>query len=356
MLIVLIRWADFQSATVSVGINLMAKRLVKYISVLLLLFGAGFSQAGPPSWEGRLEYVQKVEGETGGLGTIERGKSISRAFDSKFESLGAGEIRSLSTVDLSNIYQAAHIAAFYSTDAKYIHLMERVFLELEERGGATSDQRADMHGAYILARDFHKANSLLEDEGLASTKNAVPLITQESSIAEGSASFLELSQDGGGLVRREFSPNNNIVIIVVSHPLCSFSRAASHAIEMEPILRDIFFEHAVWITPVDRNLNLEAIGAWNRARSFSKAKIAYSIDEWPWVSTWETPSFYFIRDGDLFAEIIGWPEGGRNEEIKEILRRLDIVKQTIPGSSRERGRRQLIPAVRPGQPNYLRPL
>jgi hypothetical protein len=54
-------------------------------------------------------------------------------------------------------------------------------------------------------------------------------------------------------------------------------------------------------------------------------EFAYKREEWPMIERWETPVFYFFRDGRVVGKVIGWPVAGRKNEIRRSLRRAGLL-------------------------------
>ena len=103
-------------------------------------------------------------------------------------------------------------------------------------------------------------------------------------------------------------------MVVISHPLCHFSRNAMAAIEADPALSKAM-ARSLWLAPVDRKLNLEVIRQWNGEHPEHPMVIAFDRAEWPDFDSWSTPMFYFLRDGKLVSVVEGWPSEGNKEAL-----------------------------------------
>jgi len=53
--------------------------------------------------------------------------------------------------------------------------------------------------------------------------------------------------------------------------------------------------------------------------------LAYDYHEWPMIDRWYTPVFYFLRNGRLVSEVIGWPRAGRKTEIVAALQNVGLM-------------------------------
>ena len=50
----------------------------------------------------------------------------------------------------------------------------------------------------------------------------------------------------------------------------------------------------------------------------------YLQKEWPLIESWQTPGFYFIKDGTIVASVIGWPGDQQLETLKDAFRRIGL--------------------------------
>jgi hypothetical protein len=124
------------------------------------------------------------------------------------------------------------------------------------------------------------------------------------------------------LARLPVEPKNANFVVVVAHPLCHFSQNAISAIAADPEL-SAGLKQAIWLAPPDGNLRLDVFRNWNRIHPLQRMAIAYTKTEWPSIDSWETPTFYFFRKGELVGKVAGWPVSGHSQELREQLRKLE---------------------------------
>jgi len=136
---------------------------------------------------------------------------------------------------------------------------------------------------------------------------------------------LALDLESHQLIHRAAQLSSDIQIIAVGNPGCHFSQGASLAIEADTPLREAFHKYAKWISPANSQIDWPLFSAWNRGHPEQQFTLAYRTTEWPMVMYWGTPSFYFMKDGVVQAQVLGWPGKGRLPELEAAAHRLGLM-------------------------------
>jgi hypothetical protein len=294
----------------------------RILAGLCLLLFSGVSAADTMAQ--RLDALVAVDdGAIGRLSTTGRAAAVAGAYDRLFGEVMAGTLQHLALEELRHVHDATNLAHFSTLRRQDLEAMERTVAELVARKAQTPADIQDLYGAYVAMRQFSRARALADRHGLDNAE-ALPTIASELPDDFRGATLLRTSDAHGGLTRSPFAPASGQYILVVSHPLCQFSRNALAAIEGDAILRALFRDNATWIAPVDRRLHLGALQAFNAAHPDSAIAIAYRRDEWPQVDYWGTPSFYFFSNGTLVAQVSGWPKEGRRAELIDAARKAGL--------------------------------
>ena len=100
------------------------------------------------------------------------------------------------------------------------------------------------------AREFGKQHPMPE---------ALPEFREAEDIQAGGPTEWVVHPTKYELLRRNVALTDQIKVIVVSSPLCHFSRAAMRDIQADPVLRELFRAHAKWLAPQDGRLNVKII-------------------------------------------------------------------------------------------------
>lgn len=69
-------------------------------------------------------------------------------------------------------------------------------------------------------------------------------------------------------------------------------------------------------SPPDESTPFLTVAQWNRVHPNEQMQFAYRREDWPMVDRWETPVFYFFKDGRVVGKVNGWPATGRKAEIR----------------------------------------
>jgi hypothetical protein len=234
-------------------------------------------------------------------------------------------VGSLKTDDIELLFRSADTASFYLMKSAYVEDMELDLRVLASHGVVEEWNYAELYGAYVGLREFDKARQLAASHPKMAVA-ALPEITL-SPLGSSSHEVLRVSNSDGSVRNGTVDIGHGAVILVVGHPHCHFSQDAIAAIKGNRTLEKLFKEHSRWITPPARALDDQAIREWNARHDFAKYDVAYSRDAWPGIDTWETPVFYFYRDGVLRDTVIGWPKGGNLPALEHGIRSIGIPSE-----------------------------
>lgn len=103
-----------------------------------------------------------------------------------------------------------------------------------------------------------------------------------------------------------------------------FSANALAAIFADAPLRERLAGAMILLAPQRAEPHLRGFKAWNKAYPASPFHLAYRIGEFPAIDNWNTPLFYFTRDGVVVDKVEGWPrDGSRMAELRDALDRFE---------------------------------
>ncbi|MDT9000813.1 hypothetical protein RQP53_16165 [Paucibacter sp. APW11] len=113
--------------------------------------------------------------------------------------------------------------------------------------------------------------------------------------------------------------------VIISTGLgCGFSARAIREIQADQRLARRLADAAVFLSLPDSALDLSEHAAWiERNKPFDLAFI-HRLSDWPMIDRFETPVFFFLRQGVLHDTMIGWPAGGRMRELEQGLAAIGI--------------------------------
>lgn len=259
--------------------------------------------------QARFDAFMSVEESSRGTSSKDKSEAMAEAFGQQFPTAIVADPTGLSDAELELVFRAANVANFYTQSDDHFGVMRTTFDTLDKRGLVVRRIFTDMYGATMAARRFENARELASAYGQWIVEPP-PKLDGEP---DGAVTALEI-KEASLLNRLSLGIQKGAHIVVISHPLCHFSRRAVMAIESDIDLSEAL-EGAVWMTPVDRSLHLDVLKDWNTNHPERKMVIAYSRKAWPQFESWSTPTFYFLKDNKVIDVVEGWPEEGRKSEI-----------------------------------------
>lgn len=216
---------------------------------------------------------------------------------------------------------------FYTTFDYLLHagrkpkekILERVFRHLVERGWADGNVIEYMHRYFLTFRLFDEARAFRRDypdQGLPAPPPIVPLASAPS---DDPRTVLRFINRDFALERQAIDLRSSPKVLVIGHPSCHFSKSAVSAIAADPQLSKAMSTAAIWLTGPFSSLTDGVIAQWNRQHPAYSYRYVEFKSDWSEVNYWGTPSFYFIKDGQLVKKVVGWPNDSVPER-KEALR------------------------------------
>lgn len=245
-------------------------------------------------------------------------------------------IRHLSRTDLKSLFKATITVVMHNPQSGlYQSDMARVFGELERRriAGPWADQWR--YELLIESRRFQEAHRFALKHPKAKLQ-PLPKITQNGPLPKGAPTELMIKTGKREIVRRPVDIKRGTRIVVVVSPFCHFARHGLSAVNADPVLRNVFMKHAIWLAPDTPPLAFNAYQRWDLQHPKEQIEITYSDREWSMISDWGTPTFYFFKNGKLVTELIGWfskpdpkyPKGGSISSIKTALKKIGLLQSS----------------------------
>ena len=226
-------------------------------------------------------------------------------------------LATLAPNDVTLLFRAAGDDFVYSVSAAALADMQLDLAELHRRGIARKDQDEKVFAALIESRLFDKARAFATLHRLASA-GAVPYVVDK--VAHNGPTTLLVRDGGKKLERKPVDLAKGGLIVVIASPLCHFCQRAIGSIESDRSLRPLIRDRALWLVPPDQSTPFAVVAAWNRLHPHEQMEYAYRREEWPMVERWETPVFYFLKNGRVVSIVTGWPRAGRKADIRRSLR------------------------------------
>lgn len=292
----------------------MLRITLPLLTMLTLIFPIQAFSAAPTPAELGYNALHAVEKSTfGHLEESDRRDAIAQEYERGMrQESNEAALRSASDDALGWYLKAADLAAFYARQPRHLEDTGRILAEMERRGIAVDHQRATFYRLLIGYRRFNEARTYL-DRHPSLDVEPVPTIVGSIAAGTGEEHAYAVDQERYRLLPRRFRLSEGTRVVVVSHPLCAFSRSAMQTVESDPVMAAALNGNATWLAPVDTRLHFDEVQAWNRNHPAMPVVIARHREDWPMIEEWATPNFYLLQDGEVLDHFSGWPTDGSHE-------------------------------------------
>ena len=277
---------------------------------MLLAFAAlfGISAASAIELPAQAIAIEQLAHRLGQVPPMERHRQLVDAY----RQAHPRSVRQESLAELRAHFETANVTVFYANDRELAHELLALYRALESSGSATPDDLDLTAQALFKARAFDAANALLQAHP---GKQAPVTLVRPQPVAAHAPAVMRVEADG----QLSLHPADAAVlengVVIIAHPLCHFSQAASAAILADPQLHDAL-RTALWLVPTEGNLHLGQIRDWNANHPEQAMQLTYDWLAWDMIPGWSTPNFYFFHDGQLLTRVQGWPtDGSRKDEL-----------------------------------------
>lgn len=253
------------------------------------------------------------------LGRRARAQRIQQAYERAFPAdFTHAALGSASDGDLHVLFAAASTASFENPEGP---VYRDALAALERLGSHASDQEIrTAQGMLFQGRRWDELNAFGRRYAGRANAQSPRLVVQGQ---PGRNAILDA--DGTHLVIHSVDISRGPRVVVVSHPLCPFTRQAMREIDASPQLKGLMRKYSRWIAPPDRNMDFTPFADWNGSHPEAPISIAYGYSAWPELDEWGTPTFYFFKDGTLVDTVVGWPRGGRMGALKAGLAKIGLA-------------------------------
>ncbi|MCF8795929.1 hypothetical protein KIP65_03980 [Xanthomonas campestris pv. campestris] len=223
------------------------------------------------------------------------------------------DAQKLSSTDARALFEAANAASFYTDDAGIANDQVKLLKVLEGKRLMQPSDIVNTYGALVAARDFNAAQAFFHNYSYALPRRPPKLIPLKGREA-GMASELVVNTDGA-VLKESMARLEPTTILVVGDPLCAYTQQAADDISRSSPLRKLMRDYSRWIAPPSRQPDFSVYAQWNAHHPDAHFSLVYRRSDWRMINHWETPAFYFFKNGRVVRQVTGWPRGGRQQEL-----------------------------------------
>lgn len=226
--------------------------------------------------------------------------------------------------NLEKWFEVLDAMDFYSNNKEVTVLMQDVFEEMLKTNSIAELQSrlTKLESSLVKNRMFNELDYLKNRYQDFIYSELPKIIYTEKE--KNTLSLLSIDFDKNNLKQINYRlPKLNI--IVVSHPLCRFSKNAREAIAKEPLVNEVFEKYGLWLIPQHGTFDLDAINSDKYAKKYPLYH-AWDESEWKGIEFYRMPNMYFLKDGKIVGNVGGWPAEGRMGDVKQALKKLGLLQ------------------------------
>lgn len=185
----------------------------------------------------------------------------------------------------------------------------------------SEDLLQTLYHSYIFTRQLDKASTLAQQYPNTVFSYMPPVLN----ISDGKRTLFELDKDQLSIEQQSFDFPKGGHLIVVGSPICGPCKMALSWFKAKPQLLKVLTQHSTWIMPVFGEFYFDEMKENHNAYAPIRMKYAVKESQWPEITYWGTPSFYFYLDGKVVKQVVGWPKQGREKEIRIGLKQISLI-------------------------------
>ena len=226
---------------------------------------------------------------------------------------------------LRDLFSVSLMHAYDVETQDAVHRVRMIYDEFARRHPegwhGTERRAADMHDLYLAVRDWNGAAAI------RARYPAIPAPPVAKRLARRADTRYAYHHSPDGLTEVPALRDDHTGMVVTVHPSCRYSRRALEAIRSDEALKPLL-EGSVLLVDPYAGLADPKIAAWNDREPSLQMLQAVHKHEWPEVSYWGTPTFYFYHQGRVVHRVTGWPRDesdARLQNVREGFSRIGLL-------------------------------
>jgi transcription termination factor NusB len=219
----------------------------------------------------------------------------------------------LSDEELHTIFMILNHVNFYTPSDASLSLFSKFVSEISEDNNNLDNYKEKYYEKLWKSWQFDKLRLIKQTDVNAKIYSLPVIESNRQNRKKGYRRFRVINQD---LLQEDYIDlSSGNVLVVVGSTLCSPSkRFTSWFDENVDGLKNTDFS-VVWLTRQFEESRFNNVDSFNKKHKHVEFSFIRTKDDWPFVSYWGTPTMYFLTDGKLKAQIVGWPTEGRENEM-----------------------------------------
>jgi hypothetical protein len=291
-------------------------------AVILLVFGSPGGSFAKSILTSDVTEMERLDSQV--VQPADKIAPLTHEYEEILQKLKGRPVVELDNEDVSDLFHASYLVAFYTFRASAAHEMRTALDELGRRHLASRKLRQQMLDVYVSSRLFNQARRFSAHKQNVDLRPP-PTFEDRSSQTNRRRTLMRVSGDARTLTRFDFVEPSSPYVVVVSSPWCHFSQAAVAEISKDSKLLSVMSGYSTWILPQSIIPDFSGVSDWNAVHSHLLMHLVYAEDEWPEISTWATPGFYFYENGRIVDSVLGWPSAKQLDAVRAGLEKIGLL-------------------------------
>ena len=244
-------------------------------------------------------------------------KKADRFVDADFT---ADKLHAYSPQTLKLLLKGLDTASFYSYGAAhYVSMQEKVFNELADRHLQTPEDIEAIFQKYLSARMFDKAKSLRSKYPDAKLWR-IPEIVESNGHGK-SYGVYDISDDSRTATVKYLPIDSGPKIVIAALGECPVTARALKSVETDKDLLRVLQSNGMLLT---MRFEPEGVAFFNaKTTAATRLYVAYTLEDWPGMDFTMSPTFYFLKDGKILHQFVGW--GPDEESLRDFNKGLALI-------------------------------
>jgi hypothetical protein len=237
-----------------------------------------------------------------------------------YEEFASAKLANYAADTLKLLLQSLNSASFYTNGAQpYLSWQERVFEEMAARKIQDSGDIEDLFHKYLAARMFDRAKALRARFPSANLWK-VPEIVESNDAGGGRYKVFDISDDAQTATVKYLPVGMGPKIVIAAIGGCPVTaRALKYAQTDKDMLRALQANGFI----VTKRFEPAGVAFMNSKTSAARLYVAYTVKDWPGFDFSRSPTFYFLKDGKILHEFVGWGDDG--EAVRDFNKGMELI-------------------------------
>ncbi|WP_299270144.1 hypothetical protein [uncultured Psychrosphaera sp.] len=253
---------------------------------------------------------------------------LTSLYDSCFKGyIQTINLKKLNSKQLHKLFTTVKKVNFYIPNNDLINSLKIILHEKDQRGEHIENLLTNIYRSHIKLRQFQQAKDFATIYPNIEF-SYLPKDIKTAQFTNEKTTFHLINKDESfSLIQREVMLKTKNYIVIISSPICSPSNrflSWLHKDENQAI-KNALIPNTLFMSPPASSIFISEWTAVQKKYSDVNMQLSHKKSDWPDIQSWATPTMYFYKDGKLFNQLVGWPDEGRKEELKEAMQDIGLL-------------------------------